>query len=79
MKKKISLPILSMNEYTEGKEAAGLDYDIAENDIITANFYNIDAIYSHRDNRYTTICVGGDTFVCTLKLADVEKLIDKYL
>lgn len=77
MRKKIRLPIFFMNDSTQAKESAGIDYDVSENDIREVIFYDITAIAEYSaDTNYSNIYAGGTSFVCAWPVSKVERILE---
>jgi hypothetical protein len=79
---KVKLPIFWHTDESALFSELGIDKDENENefqDCIEREliFYNITAIYKYLGlDIYTTIIAGGEKYICTLPIKEVEALID---
>lgn len=76
MSKHIELPIFFHDENTKALELAGVDVALEDHDIMTGNFYSIDAVLPRYTDKYAEIHVGGSQFVCALTVDETLSIIN---
>lgn len=76
---KIKLPILFNTDSTQSMQNAEIDFDLRLCEVRPMIFFEINALASYFENgiEYSQIWSNGESFYCTLKTYEVEKLIDK--
>lgn len=76
---KVKLPILFNTDSTQSMQDADIDFDLRLCEIRMVVFYNIDNIspYFENDIEYTQINSGNMSSYSTLKISEVEQIIDK--
>lgn len=78
---KIKLPILFNTDTTQNLQNVNIEFDLRECEIKQMTFYQINctAQYFENDIEYSQIYSNGMSFYCSLKMSEVELIIDKQL
>ena len=78
---KVKLPILFNTDSTQSLDNLEVDFDLRLCDIREMTFYQISAITKYTENEveYSQIYSNGMRFYSTLKVQEVELIIDKQL
>jgi hypothetical protein len=80
--KKTKFPVLFNNDTTAQLKKIGVKIEAEKYDIRNMIFYDVTAICQHIEDddageNHTEIFAGGDVFIITLPLEEVERIIDE--
>ena len=76
---KLKLPIFHHSDKTGEFSRLDIDYNIEDCEQKEIIFYKIDVIAPAENDECTSIFVGGEEFICSLPMKEVEGKIDRNL